>query len=91
MKRGFYYWGAIENNMENEPRSGEQPEIKIIEGREYRKVYSGYSVRQYYSHETPEKGPGPGWDFRSAALEKYNVKDVSELPDEPYYSWEEVG
>ena len=79
-------------SMEKEPKLNqpEAEEIKIIDGKKYRKVFSGYTVRQYYSHQTPEKGPGPGWDFRRKALEKYNVNEPSELPDEPYYEWEEV-
>lgn len=38
----------------------------------------------YYSHSTPEKGPGPGWDSKRAILEKYGVDEPSQLPDEPY-------
>ena len=78
-------------------------EFKTIEGKKYKKVFTGYTVRQYYSHTTPEKGAGPGWDrFVSSpdwVAEKYGV-DVDgmkilsfrpdDLPDEPHYVWEEV-
>ncbi|MDO8584506.1 MAG: hypothetical protein Q7R85_00065 [bacterium] len=76
--------------MENEPKFEQEGETKIVEGITYRKVFSGYTLRQFYSHETPEKGPGPGWDTRWGILEKYNVRHPSELPDEPYYQWEPV-
>jgi len=87
-------------------RIPEQPseEIRIIDGKKYRKVPSGYTVRQYYSHETLEKGPGPGWDIFSAAKEdiakRYGFEftqpgdsfnfSPQDLPDEPLYLWEEV-
>ena len=78
--------------MEHAPKPEKNPpevegEIKIFEGKKYRKVDSGYTVRQFYSHETLEKGPGPGWDFRWGVLERYGVDEPSELPDEPYYNW----
>ena len=57
-------------------------EIRIIEGKKYRKVDNGYTIRQYFSHE------GPGWDTRYSMLSQYGVDDSSELPDELYYSWE---
>lgn len=65
--------------------------MHVIDGKKYRRVFSGYTIRQYYSHDTPEKGPGPGWDFRQKMLEKYDVNNPSELPDEPHYDWEEIG
>jgi len=77
----------------------ENPEIKIIDGKRHRKVPSGYTVRQWFSHDTTEKGPGPGWDFfESQRLElanKYGIKDVwkfspKDLPDEPYFEWEPI-
>ena len=81
--------------MEREPRprtSERSPdeEIRIIEGRPHRKIDTGYTVRQYFSHSTPEKGPGPGWDTRWKILEQYGVEDPSQLPDEPHYIWEPV-
>lgn len=94
--------------MEKEPKINKQEpkaeeEIKIIDGKKYRRVFSGYTVRQYYSHETEEMGPGPGWD-RFVASDKEEIakrygcklKDErdfwkmtpSDLPDTPYYYWE---
>lgn len=46
---------------------------------------TGYTIRSYYSHETIEDGPGPGWDYRWDVLKKYGVDNPSELPNEPYY------
>ncbi|MBU1180189.1 hypothetical protein KJ885_04555, partial [Patescibacteria group bacterium] len=78
-------------NMEKEPGFHQQiEETKIVDGKKYRKVFSGYTLRQYFSHSTPEKGPGPGWDTKRRMLEKYNVDEPSELPDEPFYVWEPV-
>ena len=51
---------------------------------------TGYTIRQYFSHETPEKGPGPGWDTRWSILEKYGVEDPKDLPNEPYVKLELV-
>lgn len=73
--------------MENKPILVNKEEIKIIDGKKYRKVFSGYTIRQYFSHETTEMGPGPGWDTRWDILKEYNVKRPSELPDDPYYEW----
>ncbi|PWB38240.1 MAG: hypothetical protein C3F02_04515 [Parcubacteria group bacterium] len=73
--------------MKFESPSLEQ-ETKIIDGKQYRRVLTGYTIRQYFSHDTPEKGPGPGWDFRRAVLEKYGVDSPDKLPEEPYYDWE---
>lgn len=79
------------NNMEQEPQQNKvEEEEKIVNGIRYRKVNSGYTLRQYYSHSTPEKGPGPGWDFRWKVLEKYGVNEPSELPDDLFYIWEEI-
>lgn len=74
--------------MEKEPT--EKIKEKIIDGKKYRKIDTGFTVRQFYSQSTPEKGPGPGWDTRWKMLQKYGVNDPSELPDEPYYTWEEI-
>ena len=76
--------------MEKEPQIKQKCEEKVVDGVKYRKATSGYTMRQWFSHSTPEKGPGPGWDSRWSALEKYNVKEPSELPDEPYYIWKKV-
>jgi hypothetical protein len=89
--------------MEKEPKLNppEAEGIKIIDGKKYRKVFSGYTVRQYYSHQTPEKGPGPGWDFfivrQEELAKKYGIElknrmrfRPEDLPNEPYYEWEEV-
>ena len=66
----------------------EENNIKTIDGKKYRRVFSGYTIQQYFSHETEEMGPGPGWDMRRDVLEKYGVREPSELPNEPYYHWE---
>ncbi len=75
---------------ENEPIH-EQPE-EIVErgGKKFRRVNSGYTIRQYFSHSTPEKGPGPGWDMHQYKLDEYDVNSTSQLPDEPYYYLEEI-
>lgn len=73
-----------------EPQRAEEANEKIIDGITYHKVFSGYTVREYFSQTTPEKGPGPGWDSRMRALNQYDVDDPSKLPDEPYFVWEEV-
>ena len=78
-------------------------EIKVIDGKKYRRVESGYSIREWYSHETPKKGPGPGWDHRfqltdsAYAMKKFGrtftldeVADPNKLPDEPYYQWRPI-
>lgn len=89
--------------MENSPEKNiginkKDPWVRVIEGKEYKKVPSGYTVRQWYSHES-EKGPGPGWDSWSRGfpeiLEEYGVSfsvraTPEDLPDTPYYIWEPV-
>lgn len=72
------------------PKFNEENQERIIDGVKYCKVFTGYTIRQYFSHSTPEKGPGPGWDSRWKMLEKYNINETSNLPEEPYYVWEEV-
>lgn len=64
----------------------ENGDLVMFRGRLHRaiKIDTGYTMRQYYSHETEEKGPGPGWDYRQRILDQFGVKDPSELPDEPY-------
>lgn len=74
----------------NEPTPIPQEDTKIVDGIKYIRVWSGFTIRQFYSHHTDEMGSGPGWDFKEKILEKYGVNDPSELPDEPYYIWEEV-
>ncbi len=90
-------WETPKNAIKIEPSFGDQDdvgqpgEIKEWRGRKFCWQDSGYSLRQYYSHETPGKGPGPGWDFRRDILEKYGVTEPSELPDDVrVYSWEEI-
>ncbi len=75
--------------MENIEKS-QTAEAEVIDGIRYRKVPTGYTVREYFSHHTTEKGPGPGWDSRWEMLKKYGVDDPSELPNDQYYIWEEV-
>lgn len=77
-------------------------EIKIIEGVKCAWKDKGYTLRQYFSHETEEKGPGPGWDFVKRLLddewarERFGrtfsgdeVFNPQNLPDLPYFDWEE--
>ncbi len=65
-------------------------DLVMCEGQLYKAILhdTGYSIREYYSHETPTKGPGPGWDYRWPMLEKYSVDHPSQLPDEPFYRLE---
>lgn len=80
-----------------------EEEIKIIDGKKYHRVDSGYTIREWYSHETPEKGPGPGWDSRfhlddkEYAMKKFGrtftldeIMNPHKLPNEPYYRWQLV-
>ncbi len=91
--------------MEHAPKPEKKPpdveeEVKIFEGKKYRKVDSGYTIREWYSHESPRKGPGPGWDTWNSNFDeickKYGLigdsimKTPEELPDKPYYMWELV-
>lgn len=66
------------------------PETRVIEGVIHKRVDSGYTLREYFSRFTPEKGPGPGWDMRWKILEEYDVNEPGQLPNEPYYEWEPV-
>jgi hypothetical protein len=66
--------------MEKE-RGPESGEVRIIDGVLRKKVFSGYTLREYYSHD------GPGWDYRWEVLKKYGLTDAARLPDEPYYEW----
>lgn len=86
------------------PQPGEEMIDK--EGVKWRWEDSGYTVRQWFSHSTEEKGPGPGWDMRIAYLlddewamehigRTFNDEEVISrpfflLPDVPYYRWNPV-
>ncbi len=86
--------------MESFPQ---EEEFKTVDGKLYKKVDSGYTVRQWYSNETEEKGPGPGWsgfvNKMDLIAEKYGI-DISgnkflhfkpsDLPDTPYFVWQPV-
>lgn len=89
--------------MENSAENLSSEEYGIIDGKKYKKIDSGYTIREYYSHHTPEKGPGPGWDFKEQLLDKdyalkrfgreFSAKEVFDsqlLPNDPYYIWEKV-
>jgi len=78
-------------------------DVKIVDGIKYQYKKSKYSLRQFYSHETPEMGPGPGWDVRMGLLNDewamknfgrtFSAKEVfnpSLLPDLPMYEWSMV-
>jgi len=87
--------------QKEKPQEGD---IMIKDGIKYRYTKSPYTLRQYYSHSTPEMGPGPGWDFRTRllddewAMEEYGMTfdrrvvfgRTKDLPDLPLYFWEEV-
>ena len=82
-----------------QPTDRNEDNFKMVDGVEYERVPSGYTVRQFYSHETEEMGPGPGWDrFASSpdwVAEKYGIEWTSrftpnDLPDTPYYIWRRV-
>ncbi len=77
----------MEKERSDDPR---ERDVVVIEGKRYRKVETGYTLRQYFSHSTPEKGPGPGWDFRRRILDQYQVNEPAELPDERYSRLEEI-
>ncbi len=78
-------------------------EIKEVDGIKYRWTDTGYTLRQYFSHSTEEKGPGPGWDFTMKLLNnKWSEERFGrtfsdsesiypqDFPDIPYFDWEEV-
>lgn len=79
-------------NIKIEPSFGDQDDPgfpgeirKSRDGRKFQWQDSGYSLREYYSHE------GPGWDWRWDILEKYGVQEVEQLPDNiRIYCWEEI-
>ena len=69
----------------------EEGDLVRNRGKLYRAVKrdTGYTIREYFSHETLEKGPGPGWDRGIKTLFKeYGVWEPKDLPDEPYYELE---
>jgi|GEM_PF-6246831 hypothetical protein len=94
----------MDRNFEQKNDVPPQEEIREIDGKKYRKIFSGYTIRQYFSHSTPEKGPGPGWDFRERLLDDeyamrafgrtFTINEVmvntNKLPDEPFWRWEEI-
>jgi len=68
---------------------GDPNAVVVLEGKNYRKIPTGYTEKQYYSHSTPEKGPGPGWDFHINYLEIRGLSQrdgLEKLSDEPLYS-----
>ncbi len=81
------------------PKFGDK---KVINGVMCEYIDTGYTLRQYYSHSTPEKGPGPGWDTRTRLLDNewtmktfgrtFSNEDVwvsgpAKLPDLPFGRW----
>lgn len=85
------------------PSLPKEGEIRDFDGHKHKWTRSKYTIREYYSHFTPGKGPGPGWDFKTKLLnEDYvlshfgrtfsdeEVFDPTKLPDEPFYQWEPV-
>lgn len=75
---------------ENDPPRGT---IAEIDGRLCRwdQIDTGYTLRQYFSHSTDEKGAGPGWDWR-VRLADHGFSDSQifrpqNLPDIPYKLW----
>ena len=69
---------------------GNFEQIVEMNGEKYRVIDTGYTLREFYSHESESKGPGPGWDGRWPILEKYGVTDPKDLPDTPYYRYEKA-
>lgn len=48
-------------------------DVKVVEGVKYKWTFSGYTLREYFNHETERPNgdfvPGPGWDNRSILLD----------------------
>lgn len=80
-------------------------ETRVIDGVKCRRVESGYTVRQYFSHFTEGVGPGGGWDrFNAPGGKESIIKELGldigpetlwklepqDLPDTPYYRWEPI-
>lgn len=81
----------IESTFGDQDNVGQPGEIREFSGRKFRWQDTGYSLREYYSHETAERGPGPGWDLRWDILKKYGVEEPSDLPNDiRVYAWEEI-
>ena len=84
--------------MEEFPQrhNSSEENVKVVDGVKYKKVNTGYSLREYYSLTAPDPTnpddmrPGPGWDSRWRVLEEYGVDDPSELPNDPHTIWERV-
>ena len=76
---------AIGHLFQEEKQEYKAGDSKVVDGRTYRLKATTYTMRRYFSHE------GPGWDTRRGVLEEYGVREPSELPNEPYCVWEEVG
>jgi len=74
----------MEKPNQHEQPSHIQDDIEIMDGKRYRKIPSGYTLRQYYSHA------GPGWDTRWPILTKYGVNEPEDLPDEQHFNLELV-
>lgn len=65
---------------------GDDTDAVVIDGVSFKKVYTGYTERQYFSHSSPEAGPGPGWDSReqyllAVGLDPYSPESLSSLSD----------
>src|SRR3989339_1855026 len=82
------------------PKEGD---IKIVNGKTYHYEKSRYTLRQFYSHSTPEMGAGPGWDFKTELLDNdwamknfgrtFSIDEVFNpraLPDLPIYHWKMI-
>lgn len=84
----------LDNIGSEQPNQEIPEEVQLIDGQPYRRVDTGYTVRQWFSHSTREKGPGPGWDTRFEELRKLGIDPhtnyYDELPDTPYYQYELV-
>jgi hypothetical protein len=92
----------ISNERERVFQPPQFGDTRIVDGVTYQYIDTGYTLREYYAHTTPEKGPGPGWDTRTLllddawAMEKFGVtfseNDVwsGSLPDIPLGQWVEV-
>lgn len=94
--------GFSEGEEVGVPKEGDIMEFK---GKKYRWTSTGYTVREFFSHSTEEKGAGPGWDFRKQLLDNdwalknigrtFTLKEVygntrETLPDIPFCEWEPV-
>ena len=94
----------MEQTSQNERLISNEGDIKEVNGVKYRYEHSGYTIREWYAHLTPGKGPGPGWDTRQGLLDDerslakfgrtFTEKEVYEenppLPDTPYCTWKEI-